>query len=321
MTADDEGNFEGHLPNEGPWRVEVQLLEVDGAQAADKTEIRRKPGESYAEVEIRLPDTRVSGLVLRDNRPAEAFVVGIIERDGRSVPEAAAVARRQFSVATESDGSFEVRGLSPGKIRVFAHDGERQSDKVLVELVDGVDPQELMLELAVMEDIYGALVDQGNGVPGAAIMVVPEKGVRRQTTTDWTGSFQTRVRADSSYVNLIVVPPAGGVFVQRVSTGRESKEIVLFLRREEGNLLVPSDTLSTLHYVFSGGSMVPLQPLGSALTGYSRVAVEDGDVLFAGLSPGVWNLCPHPVLDPSSCHTVEVLQGQTARLQRMEERE
>lgn len=61
FDADEEGRFEGVLPEEGTWRVELVAEEAGLKLAVPPVEVKRRKGSRVAEVEVLLSDTTLAG--------------------------------------------------------------------------------------------------------------------------------------------------------------------------------------------------------------------------------------------------------------------
>ncbi len=182
IATDDDGRFSGHLPREGPWAVDVSWDDV--TRGARKVEVRRRPGQREAIVEIRFPDTELHGRVL-DARGEEVRGATVLvldedrDRDGN----------RQRAAVVESDeeGQFAIRGLYPGQFFLQASTATADSDVVGHQLVEDLEGVDVVLRLEAGEEIHGIVT--ANGRPLAGVPVA----IQSATNNPWGGRTMHRV--------------------------------------------------------------------------------------------------------------------------------
>ncbi len=148
----------GYLPEAGEWAIEVELMGSNGTQSAGTKIIERPMGATHAKVPVVLQNTRIVGHVVKNDAPADAFVVAIREqRDGRR--------RRELSTTTDASGEFEVRGIEAGKVTLYAYDDSATSEPLSIEVVEDQEQPEHTLELrklAVGESVSFSVQEKGD---------------------------------------------------------------------------------------------------------------------------------------------------------------
>ncbi len=206
LDADADGRFEGFLPRPGRWNIDV-----DGAEGpvrrSFQREIIKRPGKGYAELELRVPNTRLECLVVHESgAPAPGAIV-----EASSQEEVASVRER-----SDDEGFFAIEGLPPGLVTVKAEaagpDQSFYSDDVPVKLEDGEEPELVKLVLRPELRIRGRVVADadGHGVPGARIKAEPCPmlgDIILVQTTDAEGYFEVHLPFDTREFYLSVAAP------------------------------------------------------------------------------------------------------------------
>jgi hypothetical protein len=118
FQSDDDGKFEGFLPSEGVWPVDLASDEYDLRQTLDPVEVKVPEGKTYAAVKVRIPDTRLAGEV--------------VDETGRKAPRAlvSLYTKGNTQVYADEKGEFELRGVKPGPTAIEAEDGPRTTGPV-----------------------------------------------------------------------------------------------------------------------------------------------------------------------------------------------
>jgi hypothetical protein len=218
FDTDREGAFEGYLPREGEWPVEI-AEETSGLRLAlDPVDIRRPDGKQVADVEVAIPDTKLPGEVVDELGRAvpEAIVETTSFQDAKGRP------RRPSRFRSDAEGKFEIRGLPTGPTAVQARLDERASDWAQVALPEGREGPYLKLVLRRDAELRGRLLSANGPVPGAVVSAFPEmsaqpvgEGVEDVTGPD--GSFMLRLPAGSPAATLLVMAPGFALRMARVT--------------------------------------------------------------------------------------------------------
>jgi len=168
LASEADGSFEGYLPREGEWTVQVSSEEPTVRRAFQGVEVRKSPGKSYAEVTLHVPKTVLEGEV--------------VDAVGQPVPKAVAIASSLDEIVlpsqkrTDAKGRFEILGLPEGLAAVVAmgagSGGRLFSEELEVDLEDGA-TRFVQLVLRPELVIPGRVVAGTRGVPGASVKAEP----------------------------------------------------------------------------------------------------------------------------------------------------
>lgn len=294
MMAFGDGLFEGLVPRAGAWDVEV--IQGDGtAVLLEELELSAVAGGGVVELELVLPDTRVSGKVFYRDQPAVGALVMIKrELEGRWVTVA--------NVETDEEGRLEVRGLVPGAANVAAYLGafDPASEWARFEVSEAGDTPSLSLELIDKRSVRGQMTSQGQPVAGAQVALRPVVDQRlawpAEAMTNAEGRFTLRLpRGRQGLYDLLVVAAGYGVTSRRIAVDVE-KRLGIELSADRGDLLL-SYPAGFLHH---SGSVVAAELIVPALLKNGRAAwVPGGEGLsLLGVEPGHYSLCPGRALEP-----------------------
>ncbi len=287
LESDEEGRYEGVLPEGGEWLVELRSL--DGLARAEEP-VDVEPGsDGVAEVDLRLPDTEVFGKVLDSEGDAVAGASVLVGGDGHSVNQ-----------TSDEQGEFRVRGLPPGSVHLSAfrdRHGPRTRRPLTLPLTEGVQlgPIELVLEEA--RTLAGTVLHAGRPVAGAIVdaHLRPHGGFGDRARTDAAGRFELQV-AESPLVDLIVSPPYGGLTTARIDPAG-AEEIVVEVAENPGTLRfeVPEDegtTYGNLLRLSRDEILLSMQALaGWMQTNGGAPAPSARDYTLPRMAPGQYTLC------------------------------
>lgn len=307
MTADDDGEYSGYLPYEGRWPIDLRLGPGNAVQATEPVQVARPRGKSSATINFDLPATELRGRVLEDGKPARAVVLAI--REELTDVETMTTRRKEISLVTDrDDGTFVLRGVSPGPLQLTAYRTDVSSDLQLLQLIEN-EPLKVSLELRVKRTIEGRLLaSDGTTLAGAQIVARPDVGIATGTQSGFDGSFSLQIPAEVSYVDLMILPTGAGFFFQRISMPKDSiKDLVLTAPTTTGNLILANPG-QTGHLFFRGIGTRVDRVLGKLVQAGRLGPHPEGGVSLRGLAPGPWSLCPG-AFDAESCETIEVLPG------------
>lgn len=168
FDSDDEGRFGGGLPKTGLWQVDwvVEERGLPLKATLGPVEVWVPDGKAYASVEIRVPGTRLSGVVVDEaNRPLPGAAVTL------TLPPWWGA-----RVFADENGDFEARGVPPGEVEVQAEEGDRSSGWLPVHLEEGGESAGLRLVARRQLEIRGRVSSAGAPVAGARIWATLDFG-------------------------------------------------------------------------------------------------------------------------------------------------
>ena len=300
METDEEGRFEGSLPREGMWPLDlVPPGDLQLNQALDPVEVRRRPGTSTAFLDLRLPDTRLAGIVMADGEPVPRARMAIV-REGDDK-------RRDAILLADDDGEFELLGLSPGVLHAHAYSRGRKSPWVRVELEEDLIQPELHLELEHRIELSGLVLSPTGPVPGADVAIWPtlHDGSFRlleRATTGVDGSFPAEVPAGAVRADFLVMAPgfahrlltaevkapdpalSQGIPPQIIQVEAAAGALILDGIAPQGNL--PTDTV-----LLYDRTRFPLDLLLQMLLPKGGIVPRDGALALPQMAPGSYGLC------------------------------
>lgn len=232
VESDPEGSFQGILPRDGPWTVDIQAAEPRLSTRA-RVEVKADRA-GRALTEIVLPDTRVFGTVVDDK--------------GDPVPGADVLfmsERIELLERADAAGRFEIRGLPQGPSWLNAVDEPLASGRVFVSLVPDRTVGPIELRLRRSKRMAGTVVspDPVSGARVDLIASIPSDGGGGTARTGQDGSFEIDVPEPTQRVVAVVSAPgfalrafergAGEPLTLPVSTDGGQLEIRLGMKTED----------------------------------------------------------------------------------------
>jgi hypothetical protein len=287
IDVDDDGRFDGYLPEAGRWPVEWVAFDSEDTVALRPVEV---PDESRARIDLEIPDTELLGEVVDDRgRPvvaASVRAVGVQDEDGPSI---------QAKAQTDEEGRFRIAGLEAGTYAVAARSGGAESAMTELTLSEDLNPPELRLILRDEFRIAGRVSSGGSPVAGARIVTWPElagnAGVSlQQAYTGPTGYFEVDVAGEPGVFHFVVVAP--GYAVHMGAAQASTQDFVdLVLDAHPGTLILELAALQGGSVLSHGGSFLPVQGLlRLAFPGQPPRTAGDS-VVIPGVEPGEYALC------------------------------
>lgn len=311
MQSDPDGFFEGSLPREGEWHVHLGASKE--RITLEPVEVRRREGKSYAELEILVPDTEIRGQVVDGEGPTPAAVVAF---RGALDPRNGQDRRREIALFTDEEGRFEIRGVSPGDLRIRASRGEETSNWRHVEVREER-PVEVELVISERREVAGLALVGGRPAGGVRIQAQPPGTFGVETVSGIDGRFRLRLPPGVEVLDILAVQAGGAVSMHRLDVSKDSP-LQLRLPRASGDLVfVQMRKDAFLGY---GGVMFPLAAVQASLGPGRARPHPAGGIGLSGMSAGRWFLCDTPRIT-ERCSTAEVPPGGSAVIQPLDNTE
>jgi hypothetical protein len=230
LHSDEDGHFDGYLPREAEWKVQISADDPPILTTLSKVEVKRSSGQEVARTILRLPDLKLKGSIVdEDLRPVRAMIV--IRPAGAEYDE--------NSFMTEDDGTFEARGLPEGSIHLTAGTPGLTSDEVVVELVKGLESPPLQIVVRRVRKIQGVVVSsEGLPVPGATVGLTPWGvlvGQSRSAVTNAQGAFEIELAESTKVAHVLVRVPGYALLRARHELAADAV-LVLEVNRNWGEL-------------------------------------------------------------------------------------
>jgi hypothetical protein len=302
LHSDEDGEFSGVLPREGAWSVHIRAADPPVERRLRGVEVKQNPDLKRAELELRLPDCRVTGTVVdSDGREVANATVRLLHKDDVE----------EESVRTGDGGRFEFHGMASGRVVVAAEDatreGRRFSDELDVELGEESAPPEVRLVLRRASEVALTVISE-SGEPVAGATVLPLGDPTRMgalafsyLATDASGKVRIPLPSEIERLGGVILPP-GYAFQAFDVTLEKERTISVVVTRFGGTLRLrlPSplsgQDRSRALIGWEDGILVP----SYALLDWARVngvAVDRHGTQFTipQVAPGEYKLCVGPV--------------------------
>jgi Carboxypeptidase regulatory-like domain len=287
FDADEKGRFEGWLPEEGTWPVDLVSGEGGLRLTLDPVEVDRLPGKRAAEVAIEVPDTLLHGEV--------------VDEAGRSVPGALVsfLNSRGGHRMTDEKGRFELRGLRPGLVGVEAEEGNRSSGVVEVTVEEDRETAPLKLVVRENTEVKGLVVSSLGPVPGAELVALPAvdqvafaSGVTAITGVD--GGFTLRFPSAVRSFQLFVFAP-GHAFHMRTAVVERDRPLEVVIEAAGGTLAIelPAEVKpeTPLPLLVHNGTFTGLPILNRWLRLQGARPQRSGRIEIPNMEAGAYSLC------------------------------
>ncbi len=285
FVTDANGEFSGWLPRAGLWDIDV-LAETPPIETKVQEEI-----EDGAEIEIAIPDTRLSGQVINQRGdPAPDAIVSL-----RSLG-------RWFQLFADDGGVFETAGLPAGPVSLRAEDRQMKSEIRQVTLEDGTEAPEVLLVLRPTMTRTGRVVaPNGAGVAGAQVgaFVVEDalNSIPESRITDEEGRFELELPGHARNLLLTVAAPGFAFRALRASASEEP--LLIPVAQESGTLTLrlpesysprrwSSTSVVLLH---EDGGLIYLAQLMSWAAMQGQQVESPTRIVAPSMAPGRYSAC------------------------------
>ncbi|HEY7216387.1 MAG TPA: carboxypeptidase-like regulatory domain-containing protein, partial [Thermoanaerobaculia bacterium] len=283
FQSDDDGRFEGFLPSEGVWPVDLASDEHDLRQTLDPVEVKVPEGKTYAAVKVRIPDTRLAGEV--------------VDETGRKAPRAlvSLYIKGNTQVYADEKGEFELRGVKPGPTAIEAEDGPRTTGPVEIVVEENRETPRVRLVLREVLTIRGRVFSSLGPTPGAQLNGFPavdQVGYSSsfEVVTGPDGGFLLKLPVSTQRVNLLVFAPGFAMRMMSVAVERD-RPLEIAVEPTGGTLVLelPADAEPPPLLAHAGAFTFPLfLQRWATLQGAVQVP---GRLTLPNVEPGAYSLC------------------------------
>ena len=318
MESGEEGSFSGWLPRPGLWSVDVSAPAEQVERRIGGIEVARGAEGGPARVEIRLPDSRLSGRVVDPaRRPVPGALVSV------QVPSEGTA----FFLRSGEKGEFLSRGLGEGRIVVAAEGyvaGKGVAEASPIEVTVGeerTDPEEVELVLGANRMLRGRVIGiQGEPVAGAMIQVaalsgsLPAAGGIRRTASGLDGGFSVDLPAIADRA-FLYYGAGGGRSLRAVAVDpRSETPLTLVSDPAGGEIVLRTESAidlggptARIPVFFQDGILVPVGVYSSWAQGQVRFSETNRNELrIPRLAPGTYAIC---VVEPEERLALEMAPG------------
>jgi len=293
MSSALAGTFEGCLPRAGSWTVDVDSEEPAVRRTLRNVSVEDVGPTEVARVDLRLPDTKLTGEVV-DEAGAEASNAVVGYRNDSS--------SESDYVQADKHGHFAVEGLSPGTLTLMAEWRDETSAPANTLLGES-HPAEARLVVRAMRTVRGLIRGFEGPLPGVSMFPLPRDTANRviaigasRTVTDIQGHFQIQVPRDTAILDLTLMAP--GVAMQAIRVApipTDPLQLSLEVSDSTLRLALPKDAVA-----FDPGAPQPV--LFSGPIAIDRLLLDDwqrqnaetsraGELVVSHLPPGDYSAC------------------------------
>ncbi len=303
FTTDEDGHFEGFLPKEGKWEVEISSKDL-GCAPCDGTggSLRIPPVEVHegpsgkALLDIEIPDTKLAGRVVVEQTTPDGEAIRRLQPGATVVvvrtSGSAEDRGRQAQIWTE-DGGFELEGLEPGDVRVGAMlaDPPYESDWATVHIEEGDhSPEPLELVLHAKTHLLVSVSSAAGPVGGASVTALVTDGKSARGVSGADGAMSLELPPGATGTLLVEAAGYGMAFAPfRVRSGQTVQAVPL--APAAGSLVLsdlPYDVYSEGSLISEQGGTIALRLLPTLAPG----AISFGEsITISDLAPGTYELC------------------------------
>lgn len=294
-----DGHFEGILPHDGPWSVQVRTPHETWYVKDIHVDVKRSPQQAVASVVVAVPGGKARGEVKSDTgEPIRGDV--IVFRNRKGIGDALVL----------EDGTFEVGGLEPGPVLLQAVAGSSGESEMTPYLVAEDSPPYAQLVVHKTTEVHCWLIsEQGAPIAGAIIRysAAAMPGVR-QVVSGPTGEFSLRVPGTArSVLAGVAIPGFPATIVSIDPQVQETQRIVITTRQALLHVVHAAD-LPWPTVTIDGSAFLPITALIPIGPEGMLGLVPDG--LELRVAPGSYIIC-NPSRAEAPCETARLGPGQT----------
>lgn len=298
--SDEKGTFETWLPHAGSWMVHVSSESPVIEREIPKVEVQPKPGSDRAEVELRLPNTRLRGKVVDEAGKAITKAIITAQPNG-------AVQEGLVQTFADDEGKFALSGLPPGPALVQADAGrDRYAHPVEVAISEDREPDPIVLVARAQKRLTGTVVSTSGPVPGVRLRATPA-GIpailSASATTDARGDFELFLPPQTREILLTVSAPGFAFRMLRLPVPPEGG-LTIGVEQVAGTLVI--ETVEPLDWTDPSGPGVYVLRDG-AVAGLSSLRAW---AMAAGVPPADRQRSVIPLIEPGEYQACLILPGE-----------
>ena len=277
LTSGDDGAFEGWLPEEGTWNVQI-TPEQSLQRVRTRVDVKVPENDTRARLAIDLPVGHIEGVV--------------VDEEGEPVAESEVLVVRGSDIlanaGTAADGSFHVLGLDEGSVVLQARKGQLLSNDQPY-IVSAAGTKQTVVLRAPME-IKGRLVrPSGAAVVGALVRYFRDTEMLTAVSGP-SGELRLTLGAGARSTDVVVFAPRSPVVFEHVEFGRDETVIVIpdaaaVLR------ITPRPEGETPRIARAGARLLPVSLLFAPRQGYDPPPEITNGAIELRLAPGSYNVC------------------------------
>lgn len=295
LRSDSKGEISGVLPREGDWEVDIDAESPPVHRRLPRVSVRPVGNGRTAKLEIRLPDTEVSGEVV-DEKGAPVSRARVFALELQTAYPTV--------VETDAHGEFQIKGLPEGALSLVADKSDEKSDEVAVDLREGSLLPAVRLVLRKTQEIHGRVAAGGAGVPGARVFALAMNPASAgfvpkgsQALTDVEGRFRLALPSGAAETQFVVLAPGFTASLQRLQ-GLPKEGFEVQVEPQGGTLTLrpgdegdPADPQSARLLLLSNGALVDstLLRMWAEINGVR--SQEPGRLVVPQLASGTYTAC------------------------------
>jgi len=295
IKAGTKGRFKGILPTPGEWRVKAVLDAGGSERPLGTVDVERPSRGGAAEVDLALPDTLISGRVVRGdlNDGVQGAGIALYSKGGDRVS----------SSRSGVDGEFHFLGIDPGRLLLRAWAKNLESRTVAVELEKDGKEKDIELRLESGTELTARVAIGGRPAVGAEVWVKdPSTGFSSYgSLSDPTGVLTFRVPPGTSKLVWIGKLEGMPITIGTISVGEDKTQAVsLALSPIGGHLVSPVPNRgegADAYFSRDGSPFVYVTSLFGAFPsdGSPPTGLDTANGQFSfDLAPGDYLVCPGP---------------------------
>lgn len=292
LESDEEGRYSGLLPRPGEWKVEIAADEPRVRTSLNKIAVQPRPGESVAEVDLELPDTRlVIEVVDEVERPLPGALVSVECIEPGRAPGLA-------QDRADENGRLTLLGLSAGLHLAQAEVGAGlASAEVSVVLREKTEEPPIRLRVRKLRTLRARVMSGGSPVPGARVLLLPDPTPSpggSPTLSDARGEVEFRLPPDSRFVLALVQAPGLAFSFGRLPLASQDP-LLLPLQAGAGTLRlrapVPDRATRPVALLRHSGAEIPLLVAQMLNPDAISSGVLGEEIVIPNAEPGAYELC------------------------------